>query len=399
MDRFPRHDRSPSGDHPDDRLPVESVDETEAIGPLLEDRTSPTPATASFRLSGRAGASLPVAIGAAVLMTTVAFGAAAFDAAKTADPGRDTAIVTPEDKATDRWDMPADRSDPPTAHDATTKPAAGDDVPKADDSPAADQVKPSTAPGVETAPEATPRPDAKPTPKPDAKPTAKPEPQPTPKPDAKPVGPFELAVKLRDDGRVVVDWGAYSGDGFGFYKIVRSGDATVAFPAGEHDVVIGATEDREMTAMKDGEPVAGQANFYRVFAVRKTDSGYKVLAATNVAKVVVPADEPTPAPEPVAMWIEAEVTDAGVVLHWEACSSDGFAVYKVVRSQGTDPSYLPWTGGSEVLAAVSDAGTTGVTDGAVSSGQTWWYRVQSIGYAGDQKVLLGETEAIQVVVP
>jgi hypothetical protein len=99
------------------------------------------------------------------------------------------------------------------------------------------------------------------------------------------------------------------------------------------------------------------------------------------------------------MWIEAEVTDAGVVLHWEACSSDGFAVYKVVRSQGTDPSYLPWTGGSEVLAAVSDAGTTGVTDGAVSSGQTWWYRVQSIGYAGDQKVLLGETEAIQVVVP
>jgi hypothetical protein len=407
MDRFPRHDRSPSGDHPDDPLPVESVDEAEAIGPLLEDRTSSTPATASVRLSGRVGASLPVAISAVVLITTVAFGAAAFEAARTPAAGGDTAIVTPSDGATDGRDRPADQSDPPEAPDATMKPAPDEDVPQADDLPAADQAKPSKAPEPETAPEATPKPDAmstpkpdaKPTPKPDAKPTAKPEPKPTPKPDAKPVAPFELAVTLRDDGRVAVDWSAYIGDGFGSYKIVRSADASVAFPAAEHDVVIEATEDREMTAMKDSEAVAGQANFYRVFAVRKTESGYKVLAATNVAKVVVPSPEPTQTPEPAAMWIEAEVTDAGVVLHWEACSSDGFAAYKVVRSQGPDPSYLPWTGGTEVLAAVGDAGTTDYTDGAVSSGQTWWYRVQSIGYAGDQKVLLGETEAIQVEVP
>jgi hypothetical protein len=356
------------------------------------------------RVSGRVGASLPVAIGAVVLMTTVAFGAAAFQATSTPDGDRDVAVVEPTKDPEDAPDLKPDTASEPTkAPESTPKPDLEKAVDRVEDGGLIDETEPTKAPDAtpkpEPKPEATPKPEPKPdaTPKPEPKPEATPKPE--PKPTPKPSGPFELAVKLGDGGRVIVDWTTFTGDGFSFYKVVRSTDATVAFPAGEHDSVIGATEDRELTVMKDGEAVAGATNFYRVFAIRKTEAGYTVLAATNVAKVAVPADEPAPIPEPSAMWIEAEITDAGVVLHWEPCGADGFVAYKVVRSAGPNPSYLPGTDGSQVLAAIEGPAVTSFTDGDVSSGQTWWYRVQSIGYVGDQKVVLGQTEAIQVIVP
>ena len=79
---------------------------------------------------------------------------------------------------------------------------------------------------------------------------------------------------------------------------------------------------------------------------------------------------------------------------------DGFTYYKVVRSMTTDnPSYYPGTDGTELIGVIENAGVTSFGDTNVASGQTWYYRVQSIGYLGGQKVLLGETLAIAVTIP
>jgi hypothetical protein len=64
-----------------------------------------------------------------------------------------------------------------------------------------------------------------------------------------------------------------------------------------------------------------------------------------------------------------------------------------------DPSYLPYHDGTQVLGVVSEMGATQLEISAPVAGQTAWYRVQCIGYWGDQKVLLGESAVVSVTVP
>ncbi len=136
-----------------------------------------------------------------------------------------------------------------------------------------------------------------------------------------------------------------------------------------------------------------------MFCVRKGEDGYKVVNASAMKGIEVP-EEPTP-PDPISLALDAWLTDGGkVALDWSACDVDGFAFYKVVRSDwNEDPSYLPWTDGSEVIAAISEYGATQLETQAPEPGHTAWYRVQCLGYAGDQKVLLGESDAVSVTVP
>lgn len=244
-----------------------------------------------------------------------------------------------------------------------------------------------------------PKPTPEPTPKPTAEPTAKPTAKPTPKPTEEPAATtLELALALRD-GRVLIDWSAYRGDGFAYYKVVRSMDKAVGWPMGEDDRLVTAIGDQEQSLAKDVDVAAGASYWYRVFAVAKSGDGYRVLAASPAKGITLPAAEPKPTPEPVAMWIEAEVTGEGVVLHWEACGGEGFRYTKVVRSTSSGPSYLPWKEGTQVIGVLEDPGVTSFVDHDVASGQTWWYRVQSIGVIDGVKVLLGQTPAIQVVIP
>ena len=263
------------------------------------------------------------------------------------------------------------------------------------------------------APDATKKPDVEPIEKPDAtpKPTDKPKaestPKPTPKPTEKPdptkspSDPIALTLAIKEY-HPVLTWGSCEGLDFDYYKVVRSTDSTVTWPAGDGDEVFTAIERGGTRKAYDKNAPHGVKAWYRVFCVRKGEDGYKVVNASATKGIEVPEEPaPPPTPDPISLELDAWLTDGGkVALDWSACEVDGFAFYKVVRSTwNEDPSYLPWTDGSEVIAAIGEMGATQLETSAPESGQTAWFRVQCLGYAGDQKVLLGESDAVSVTVP
>ena len=222
-----------------------------------------------------------------------------------------------------------------------------------------------------------------------------PAPEETTKPDAG-TGAMTLAASIKD-GHPYLKWSACTNDAFAYYKVVWSKDGTVTWPAGDNDVVAGAIGERDATAFWDKAAPGGKTLTYRVFCVTKSDGAYKVLAATPAKSVTTPAPEPPPAA--VTLGFELSLTEGGVTLDWESCTSDGFVYYKVVRSQGSNPSYLPWTDGSEVIGVIESAGNSAFGDSSVSSGQTWHYRIQAIGKWNGQKIVLGQTPVLQVTIP
>lgn len=217
--------------------------------------------------------------------------------------------------------------------------------------------------------------------------------EPTPKPTAG-TGTMAIAVAI-SDGHPLVKWSACESDAFGYYKIVWSKDATVTWPAGDNDVVAGAIGDRATTKLWDKAAPGGKTLHYRVFCVAKSDG--RVLASTPVKAVTTPVAEPPPAP--VTLGLEATVTAGGVLLDWDTCTSGSFVYYKVVRSPSSNPSYLPWTSGSETIGVIDSAGNSAFQDGAVASGQTWYYRVQAIGKWNGEKIVIGETPVVKVAIP
>jgi len=216
-------------------------------------------------------------------------------------------------------------------------------------------------------------------------------PKPTPAPET---AGFGLSVSIVE-GKVLVDWSACGAAGFDYYKVVRSKDATVTFPPGDYDAVIAAVGPDGDTAAWDKDVPGGKTLYYRVFCVDKSEAGYAVLAATGTKSVTTPASEPKPTPAVYTMGFNVQVTGEGVVLSWEACTSDGFVYYKVTRSRNANPSYFPWTDGTEVIAVIENGGTTTFVD-TPPEGGTWYYRIQSIGNWSGQKVLLGQTPAQSV---
>jgi hypothetical protein len=222
------------------------------------------------------------------------------------------------------------------------------------------------------------------------------EPDPTPKPVE--IGTLSLTVTL-GDGKPVVNWGDCSGD-WDLYKVVRSTNSTVTWPKGEGDSLAAVVGKDGETKVRDADAPAGKTVWYRVFCVRETETGYKVVAASAAKAIEVPAAEPEPEPDAVSLDFQVELTDGGsVALHWGACSHDSFVAYKVLRSEGPNPSYLPSTDGTQVRSVIENAELTSYTDGDVASGQTWTYRVQCIGYMNGHKILLGETAAKAVTLP
>ncbi len=259
------------------------------------------------------------------------------------------------------------------------------------------------------APDPTKKPAVDPTEKPaaTAKPTDKPRPEATPKPTEKPDAtkspsdPIALSLAIKEFHPMLA-WGSCDGLDFDYYKVVRSDDSTATWPAGDGDEVITAIEEGGTRKAYDKHSPHGVRAWYRVFCVRKGDDGYKVVNASATKGIEVPEEPaPPPTPDPISLELDAWLTDGGkVALDWSACDVDGFAFYKVVRSDwNEDPSYLPWHDGSEVIAAISEMGATQLDTSPPESGETVWFRVQCLGYAGDQKVLLGESAAVSVTVP
>jgi hypothetical protein len=224
-------------------------------------------------------------------------------------------------------------------------------------------------------------------------------PAPTPKPEPTDDGKADMAISVTlKEGHPLIDWTACSGVDFDYYKVVRSTDSTVTWPVGDNDSKVAAVGKDGETKAWDTNAPAGKKVYYRVFCIRETETGSVAVASSAVTGIQTPEGEP--APDPVALGFEVDVTGEGVVLHWEGCSSDSFAFYKVVRSfTNENPSYLPGTEGTEVIGVIENRSTTQLTDGAVESGDTIYYRVQAIGYWNGSKILLGQTTVIAVTIP
>jgi hypothetical protein len=357
----------------------EMAPEEDVLTPEPVERTGPAPRSGP-RHAGRLGISVPGAVGAALLVGAIAFGA-------------NLGLVGSQDRDRDATASASPAEIVAKDADATSKPTKAPEA-KATTAPDLDPTvaEPTAKPEPRTTekPAATEKPEPKPTAKPEPKPTAKPTPKPTPKPTAKPV--LEIAVVVKE-GAVVVKWSACEVDGADVYKIVRSSDSTVRWPAGDNDTLIGAVEIGGTRKAWDGDAPAGKKVWYRVFCAKRTESGYKVLAASGAASIVAPEPAPKPTPKPTpevsAMWIEAGQDGASVVLGWEACGSDGFSHYRIVRK-------VDGEGG--VIAEIEDAGTTTFVDAAVEPGVTYHYVVQAKGQLDGEWLLLGTTEWVSVSV-
>ncbi len=210
-----------------------------------------------------------------------------------------------------------------------------------------------------------------------------------PAPDGGDAGTLGIEVGIVE-GHPKIRWSECLAD-FDYYKVVRSTDSTVTWPAGSNDKVVGVVGRDGDRKVYDGDAPAGKKLWYRVFCVRSTEEGYKVLAASAAKAVQTPTAEPKPTPEPYILGFEVFQTADGVVLEWEPCGTDGFAYYKVVRSMTNTKPTFPVNDGTQVIAAFEDHTKTRFVDTKVEPGQTWYYRVYSIGFWGEQRVVLGVT--------
>lgn len=331
-------------------------------------------------------AAVPGALTAVLLAGAVAFGASA---------------LRPTEAASEASTGPAGAAAKDAAPDPTPKPriSVAIDLDQADPKPTAAPAKPK--------PSATARPKPSPEEAEQAVATVKPQPAPAPpkatdkpKPAPAPAEPVALVLEgWPKDGKVKLAWKPYGYEGFEYYKVVRSTDATVTWPAGAGDTVIGVIGDAKATWWAD-KPACGVASSYRIFAVRSGDGGYVILGASNVVTLTVPcAPDPTPhETKPIGLWAEARAGE-GIKLVWDACAVDGFVAYKVVRSQtNPDPRY-PLNDGTELIAAIGDSAQTQLLDAAVAAGETWTYRVLAVGSGPDGKVVLCQSAAVAATAP
>lgn len=330
----------------------------------------------------RLAAAGPGALTAVLLVGAVAFGASSLRGPSSPAPDPKPAVapvadVRPEPKHDAKPDHDWADPEPPVRPTAkpkpTEKPTPSE---KATEKPAAepkDEVKDETA--------------TKPKPADPPKATAKPKPAPT-KPTALTLEAWTKETKVK------LAWAAYGGDGFEYYKVVRSTDGAATWPAGGDDTVVGVIGDKSATWWADVPP-CGTPWTYRIFAVRHGEAGYVTLAASNAVTMTVAC---APAPTPVVvvpLAFEVQVKPGeGIALSWQTCTSEHFAAYKVVRSKtNPDPRY-PLNDGVELIAAIGDPGQTTFVDTAVAAGETWTYRVVAVTSGPEGHVAIGQTAAM-----
>ena len=341
--------------------------------------------------------------GPGALASVLLIGAVAFGASSLRGPSADAADPDPRSRAAEpkpSLAIIAHRTDGPDhAAKPDPKPTA---KPKASVTPKDEKPKDEAndKPKDEAKAEA-PKPAEKPADKPKADaPKAPDKPKATAKPKPAPTTPTALILEgWTKETKVKLAWKAYAGEGFEYYKVVRSTDATVTWPAGAGDTVIGVIGDPKAPWWAD-KPACGVASSYRVFAVRSGEGGYVTLGASNLVTVTVPcAPEPTPhETKPIGLTVQP-LTGEGMKLTWDACAVDGFIAYKVVRSlTNPDPRY-PLNDGTELIAAIGDPGQTQLLDPAVTAGQTWTYRVLAVGEGSDGKIVLCQSAAVAATAP
>jgi hypothetical protein len=335
----------------------------------VPDRARPT-------ITTRLGVSLPTAVGALLFAGAVAFGSGLTGMPSPGHSPNKDSTTSHADKGGDYQGTgglnPREDSDVP-------KPPYAPKPPKPEQQPEPDQPKPEQPPAEQPKAEYQPKPDK-------------------PQPPA-PSGPMQLQA-ASGIGKVKLTWSTYTGGGFGYYKVVRSTDATVSWPAGAGDTLVGAISDPYMNYFKDFPP-CGTTFSYAVFAVSGGD--HQKLAASNTVSAAAQCEEvkepPPPHPDPTVLGFALTLVEGGVALEWEMCTGDGFIAYKIVRSQTNPDPTFPLNAGTELATVVGNSSVTSWTDTNVMSGQTWFYRVVSVGSDASGWYPLGVTPVLTVTVP
>jgi hypothetical protein len=359
----------------------------------VPDRDRPT-------ITTRLGISLPTAIGALLVAGAVAFGSGMVGTPNPAhNPNKDNTSHADKGGNDHGWAglNPGHDSDKPKPKPEQPKP----DKPK----PKPEQPKPDK-----------PKPEQ---PKPDKPKPEQPKPD-KPKPPTNPGAAMQLQAQA-GIGKVKLSWSKYTGEHFGYYKIVRSTDATVSWPMGAGDTLAGWSHDKYQNWFKD-YPTCGTQFFYAVFAVKDGDHGYQLLAASNTVPGTAqcegqdptptpsptpqptpsPTPQPTPSPTPqppAAMGFVVTHVDGGVHLDWTVCGGTGFSGYRVVRSMTNPNPTFPLNAGTELVATISNVNVSALVDTNVDTGQTWTYRVVSMGADASGPITLCTTAAVAVTVP
>lgn len=353
-------ERYPSPEPVDDRTrPYQPIDDptVELRAMLTEDNIRPvTRAATGFGL--RIPLAAPLALGAILVASTVAFGAGLVGPLHRDDSAR-TAVSTA---------LPTEPF--ATASEPTLEPSE---------------------PVVEASPSVVPSdPAVEPT-EPAVEPTAAPATKATPKPTPAPAS-AALGLSLANvGGKVKLTWTAYAGSGFAWYKIVRSTDAAAWWPLGSGDTLVAAISDQGVTSYLDPAP-KGRTLYYQVFAVT---ADYSHLAASPLRLIALPA--PTPAPTPAA---PADMGGLNVTLNadgtytfsWTPWTGSPFSYYKLVHgpwgSQPSYPAYPYWL-------ASGDQGLSSWT-GRLDPGD-YAVRVQAV-YNPGSVVIEAQTSTIRVTV-
>jgi outer membrane biosynthesis protein TonB len=346
-------------------------------------------------VSTRLATAVPGAFGAALLIGAVAFGANSLRSAATElEASRAAAAASAEEvQPVFGATVAVERRDA-FAHDPKPHPVMTD-APKPQPAPT-EEAKPSAE---EAAKEPAPaeQPKTQPTEKPKPAPVETKKPAPTEKPAPAPNPTGQVALSLQgwaQETKAKLAWTVFNGDGFAYYKVVRSADTQITFPTTGDDQLIGAIGDRNAPWAADKPPCGTPWN-YAVFAVAKSNGTYVVLGYSNVVTVATTCAPPPPpiVVKPLAFQLFVN-PGAGITLSWEGCWSDGFQAYKVVRSKVHADPRFPLNDGSELIGVIGDPNQTVFTDTAVAAGETWTYRVVAVTKHDGQYLPLCETAAM-----
>jgi hypothetical protein len=197
-----------------------------------------------------------------------------------------------------------------------------------------------------------------------------------------------------DGCKVKLAWSAYVGSDFAYYKVVRSADASAAWPLEDGDTLVAAIDNVATLAFKDG-PGAGTFT-YQVFAVKSSASGYEVLVASN-SKTATPgacATKPPVGSNPADMGAlrAKDNGDGSWTFCWNAYTGPVDISYYKLDGQPY-PKAPGYVENGHYWAAISPSETCATVD--VAPG-TWNVNVEAVYYP-DGAVAAGRTDTLKIV--
>jgi hypothetical protein len=199
-------------------------------------------------------------------------------------------------------------------------------------------------------------------------------------------------------GKVQLTWTKYAGADFAYYKVVRSTDATASWPLGAGDTLVAAIDNVGTLAYLDS-PGAGTFT-YEVFAVKSSETGYAVLASSNVKTVTVspgstkPPQPPVSNPADLGALAVKDNGDGTYTFSWNAYKGGiEFNYYKLSGvPYPSTPGYVETGAYWTYVSPDCTSATYRVPSG------TWNVNVEAVYYPAGKGAVLAKTSTIKLTV-